>query len=53
MSTSIAAATDAGPKVEPLTCAIGAEVQNVHLGAAARDPGLSAKRPRIPSFLPG
>jgi len=35
-----AATTNTGPKVEPLTCAIGAEIKNVHLGAAARDPGL-------------
>jgi taurine dioxygenase len=27
-------------KVEPLTCAIGAELSNVDLGAASRDPGL-------------
>jgi len=26
------------PRVEPLTCAIGAEVSNVNLGAASRDP---------------
>ena len=38
-----AAATSAGRKVEPLTCAIGAEIKNVHLGAAARDPGLMAE----------
>ena len=31
------------PKIEPLTCAIGAEVRNVHLGVAARDPGLIAE----------
>jgi taurine dioxygenase len=31
------------PKVEPLTCAIGAEVSNVHLGAASRDPGMMAE----------
>ena len=29
-----------GIKVEPLTCTIGAELSNVHLGVAARDPGL-------------
>jgi taurine dioxygenase len=28
------------PRVEPLTCSIGAEVGNVNLGAASRDPGL-------------
>ena len=27
-------------KVQPLTCSIGAEVDNVHLGAASRDPAL-------------
>ena len=27
-------------KVQPLTCAIGAELSNVHLGAASRDAGL-------------
>jgi taurine dioxygenase len=30
-------------KVEPLTCALGAEVSNVHLGAASRDPALVAE----------
>jgi taurine dioxygenase len=30
-------------KVEPLTCALGAELSNVHLGAASRDPGLVAQ----------
>jgi taurine dioxygenase len=30
-------------RVEPLTCAIGAELSNVKLGAAARDPGLIAE----------
>lgn len=30
-------------RVEPLTCAIGAELGNVHLGAASRDPGLLAE----------
>jgi taurine dioxygenase len=39
----IASATNAAPKVEPLTCAIGAEIKNVHLGAAAGDPGLMAE----------
>ena len=28
------------PRVEPLTCAIGAEVTNVNIGPASRDPGL-------------
>jgi taurine dioxygenase len=31
------------PRVEPLTCSIGAEVGNVHLGVASRDPGLMAE----------
>jgi len=30
-------------KVEPLTCSIGAELSNVNLGAASRDPGLVAE----------
>jgi taurine dioxygenase len=30
-------------KVEPLTCAIGAELTNIDLGAASRDPGLVAE----------
>ena len=30
-------------KVEPLTCTIGAEVGNVNLGVASRDPGLVAE----------
>jgi taurine dioxygenase len=30
-------------KVEPLTCAIGAELSNVHLGVASRDPALVAE----------
>ena len=30
-------------KVEPLTCVLGAEVSNVHLGAASRDPSLVAE----------
>jgi len=38
-----AAAENCAPKAEPLTCAIGAEVTNVHLGVAARDPGLMAQ----------
>jgi len=37
-----AAAKNFAPKAKPLTCAIGAEVTNVHLGVAARDPGLMA-----------
>ena len=28
------------PKVEPLTCSIGAEISNINLGAASRDPAL-------------
>ena len=31
------------PRVEPLTCAIGAEVSNVDLGSASRDPDLMAE----------
>ena len=31
------------PRVEPLTCAIGAEVSNVNLGSASRDPDLMAE----------
>jgi taurine dioxygenase len=38
-----APAKNFAPRAEPLTCAIGAEVTNVHLGAAARDPGLMAE----------
>ena len=38
-----AAAENCEPKAEPLTCEIGAEVTNVHLGVAARDPGLMAE----------
>ena len=30
-------------KVEPLTCAIGAQLSNVDLGVASRDPGLVAE----------
>lgn len=30
-------------RVEPLTCAIGAELSNVNLGVASRDPGLAAE----------
>jgi taurine dioxygenase len=30
-------------KVEPLTCAIGAELSNINLGTASRDPGLVAE----------
>ena len=30
-------------RVEPLTCAIGAELSNVSLGAASRDPALVAE----------
>jgi len=40
---TMAAAENCAPKAEPLTCAIGAEVTNVHLGVAARDPGLMAE----------
>ena len=38
-----AAALTGTLKVEPLTCAIGAEVRNVNLGAASRDTGLMAE----------
>ena len=30
----------ATPKVEPLTCSIGAEISNINLGVASRDPAL-------------
>src|SRR5262245_66077966 len=36
-------ASKSTPKVEPLTCAIGAEVSNVNLGSASRDPDLMAE----------
>jgi taurine dioxygenase len=35
-----AAVLNSTPRVEPLTCAIGAEVSNVNLGVASRDRGL-------------
>jgi taurine dioxygenase len=38
-----AAALSTSIKVEPLTCAIGAELGNVNLGVASRDPGLVAE----------
>jgi taurine dioxygenase len=42
--TYIAAAVlNSTPRVEPLTCAIGAEVSNVNLGVASRDSGLVAE----------
>jgi taurine dioxygenase len=34
------AALKATPKVEPLTCSIGAEISNINLGIASRDPEL-------------
>ena len=37
---SAAAISRQSVKVQPLTCAIGAEIDNVHLGAASRDPAL-------------
>src|SRR5215831_2180408 len=46
MSTATSVTTTAKnltPEVEPLTCAIGAEVKNVNLGVAARDHGLMAE----------
>ena len=36
-------ALSASIRVEPLTCAIGAELSNVNLGVASRDPGLVAE----------
>jgi taurine dioxygenase len=42
--TSVPAAVlNLTPRVEPLTCAIGAEVSNVNLGVASRDSGLMAE----------
>ena len=38
-----AAALKTSIQVEPLTCTIGAELRNVHLGAASRDAGLMAE----------
>jgi taurine dioxygenase len=38
-----AAVLNSTPRVEPLTCAIGAEVSNVNLGVASRDSGLVAE----------
>jgi len=38
-----AAVLNSTPRVEPLTCAIGAEVGNVNLGGASRDSGLVAE----------
>jgi taurine dioxygenase len=38
-----AAVLNLTPRVEPLTCAIGAEVSNVNLGVASRDAGLMAE----------
>jgi len=38
-----AAVLNSTPRVEPLTCAIGAEVSNVNLGVASRDAGLMAE----------
>ncbi|MBI5255580.1 MAG: TauD/TfdA family dioxygenase [Burkholderiales bacterium] len=42
-SVVAASALTRSPRVEPLTCAIGAELSNIHLGAAARDAGLMAE----------
>jgi taurine dioxygenase len=39
----ISAVSQGSIKVEPLTCAIGAELSNVNLGVASRDPGLVAE----------
>jgi taurine dioxygenase len=38
-----AAVLNSTPRVEPLTCAIGAEVSNINLGLASRDHGLMAE----------
>ena len=38
-----AAVLNSTPRVEPLTCAIGAEVSNVNLGVASHDSGLMAE----------
>ena len=38
-----AAVLKSTPRIEPLTCAIGAEVSNVNLGVATRDAGLMAE----------
>src|SRR5262252_2660377 len=38
-----AAVLKSTPRVEPLTCAIGAEVSNINLGSASRDPDLMAE----------
>ena len=38
-----AAVLNSTPRVEPLTCAIGAEVSNVNLGVASRDSDLMAE----------
>jgi len=38
-----AAVLNSTPRVEPLTCAIGAEVSNINLGVASRDSGLMAE----------
>src|SRR5262249_42654807 len=40
---SVTAILSKKPKVEPLACAIGAEVSNVNLGIASRDSGLVAE----------
>jgi taurine dioxygenase len=38
-----AAVLNSTPRVEPLTCAIGAEIENVNLGVASRDAALMAE----------
>ena len=38
-----AAVLNSTPRVEPLTCAIGAEISNVNLGLASRDSALMAE----------
>src|SRR6516225_4591674 len=54
-ATRITTATAVAPavKVEPLTCAIGAEVQNVNLGAAARDPRADGRDPVAAAAVQG
>jgi len=42
-----ASSRDRSPRVEPLTCTIGAEIGNVHLGAVAQDDDLLAEVRRL------
>ena len=39
-----AAALQNSIRVEPLTCSIGAELSNVNLGVASRDPGINGRK---------